>query len=107
MPLYQTVTYTAPATAASLNLDPSIVPMNAIVAVTISGTVSYKLQYSVTPFTVTDANANWFDSTDIPAGTSTSKVSNITSPISRIRLVIATLTGGSIILEVGQGISTN
>lgn len=107
MPLYQTITYTTTGTKASLNLDPSIVPFNATVAATISGTVAYKMQYSLTPFTTADASAQWFDSGDIPSGTSTSATSSFLFPVSRIRLVIATLTGGSIILEVNQGISTN
>lgn len=107
MPLYQTQTYTAAGTQASLNLDPSIAPFNAQVAVTITGTVSYKLQWSLAAPNVSDANANWFDSTDIPASTATSKTSILSAPVSRIRLVIATATGATLVLEVAQGISTN
>lgn len=107
MPLFQTQTYTTAATTPSINLDPSIVPFNAAVVCTITGTVSYKMQYSITPFTVADASANWVDSGDIAAGTTTSAVSGFITPVSRIRLVIATLTGGSITLEATQGFSTN
>ena len=107
MPYYQTQTYTTAATEPSLFLDSSIAPFNAQVAVTISGTVSYKLQWTLADSNVADSAANWFDSTDIPSGTSASKTSIITAPVARIRLIIATLTGGSIILEVRQGMSIN
>src|SRR6185312_14082636 len=100
IPLFQTQTYTTTGTKASLNMDPSIAPFNATIAVTLTaGTTSYKLQYSITPFDVADANANWFDSTDIPASTSTSKTSFVTAPYGRIRLVIASLSGGNLVLE--------
>lgn len=107
MPLFQTQTYSAAATTPSINLDPSITPFNALVACTVTGTASYSLQFSITPFTIPDSAANWFTSTDIPAATSASKTSLILAPLSRIRLVIATLTGGTIVLEVSQGMSTN
>jgi|ERR1700748_1330453 len=106
MPLFQTQTYTTAATTPSINLDPSIVPFNAAVMCTLTGTASYRMQYSLTPFTVADASANWVDSGDIPAGTTTSAVSGFITPVSRIRLVIASISG-SIVLEVTQGFSTN
>jgi len=108
VPLYQTITYTTTGTKQSLNLDPSIVPFNATVAVTLTaGTTSYKMQYSVTPFDTADASSNWFDSTDIPAATTSSAVSSLPFPVSRVRLIIAALSGGNLVLEVNQGISTN
>jgi len=108
MPLYQTVTYTTTGTKQSLNLDSSIAAFNAQIAVTLTaGTASYKLQYSLTPFTIADASANWFDSADIPTGTTTSAVTVFAAPVERVRLVIAALSGGSLILEASQGISAN
>jgi hypothetical protein len=108
MPLFQSVIYTTTGTKQSLNLDPSITPFNAVIACTVlTGPASYKMQYSVTPFTVADADANWFDSGDIPAATTTSAVSGLITPASRVRLVIATLTAGSITLEITQGFSSN
>lgn len=108
MPLYKTATYTTTGTTDSINLDPSIAPFNATVAVTLTaGTTSYKLQWSLDPMTVTDAAALWFDSTDIPASTTASKVSYLIAPVSRLRLVIASLSGGNLVLQVQQGISIN
>lgn len=106
MPLFQSVVYSAPATTQSLNLDPSIVPFNATIICTLSGTASYKMQYAVTPFTVADSSTNWVDSGDIPSGTTTSAVSGIITPVSRVRLVIASISG-SITMEVTQGFSSN
>lgn len=106
MPLYQTITYTTTGTKQSLNVDPSIVPFNAAITVLLTGTASYKLQYSLTPFTIADASANWFDSGDIPAATITSAVTGFLTPVSRVRLVIASISG-SLVMEINQGMSTN
>ena len=111
MPLYQSVTYASGTTGTqpSINMDPSIAPFNATIAVTLTGgTTSFKMQWSISPFeTVSDANANWFDSTDIPASSAASKTSFVTTPYARVRLVIASLSGGNLVLETQQGISKN
>lgn len=108
MSYYRTEDYIAPATTGSLNLDPAIVPFNVNVACTlVAGAVSYKMQYSLSPMTVSDANALWFDSGDIPAATTTSAVSAFNYPVSRIRFVIASLTTGPLTVQVRQGLSTN
>lgn len=112
MPYFQQQVYTAPATAPSINPDPSIVPFNLFVQCIVGAgaTASYKLQYTSDNFDgpgMTDASANWTDSTDIAAATATSKSSFIQTPVSRIRLVIATLTGGTLTLQARQGLSTN
>lgn len=108
MSLYRTVSYTTTGTKDSLNLDPSIVPFNVSVNVSIvAGSATYGLQYSQDPMDVADAAALWFDSGDIPAGTITNAESMLASPISRIRLVIAALVTGPLTIQVSQGISTN
>lgn len=112
MPYFQQQVYSSAATEPSLNLDPAIAPFNSFVNCVVStgATASYKMQYTLDNFdgpTMTDGAANWTDSTDIPASTATSKTSFIQTPVSRIRLVIATLTGGTITLQVRQGLSTN
>lgn len=110
MPLQRTQIYTAPGTTVSWNCDPSIAAFNVSVAcVLLSGTVSYKLQYSYDTLdnpTLTDANANWFDSTAIPAGTAATATATFTSPIARVRLVIAAITG-SLQMTMLQGMSVN
>lgn len=107
MSYYQQVSYTTTGTKASLNLDPSIVPFNAFIAATVTGTATYGLQYSLSPFgSVQDADAIWFDVTDIPAGTATSATSVFTAPIARVRAVIAAVSG-TVTLQIRQGLSTN
>lgn len=107
MSYYQQVIYTTTGTKASLNLDPSIVPFNAFIAVTLSNTATYGLQYSLSPFgTVADADAIWFDVSDIPSGTATSATSVFTAPIARVRAVIAAING-TLTLQIRQGLSTN
>lgn len=114
MPYQQTVTYPDGTTGdqPSLNLDPSIVPMNASIAVLVGNgvTASFGLQYTFDNFdspTMTDADATWIDSTDIPAATAATKSSIITAPITRYRLVIASLSGGPLVMTALQGMSTN
>src|ERR1700743_280454 len=104
---FQQQVYSAPATEPSLNPDTCIAPFNVFVNCVLSNgaTASYKLQYTCDNFDgplATDSGANWTDSTDIPAATATSKASFIQTPVSRLRLVIATLTGGTLTLQVRQ-----
>lgn len=109
MPVYyKTVTYTTTGTKESANLDTAIAPFDATVGVTLTaGTASFKLQYSLDPMEVTDANANWFDSTEIPAATAASIIKKLTMSVSRVRLVIATLSGGNLVMQIQQGLSIN
>lgn len=108
MALAHETAYTTTGTKASILLDPSIAPFSANVAFTlVTGPVSYKLQYSLSDPNVADADALWFDSTDFPAATAASKVAPITAPVGRIRAVIATLTAGSLTLQVLQGFTIN
>jgi len=108
--LSRTETYSTTGTKQSWNLDPSIVPFNASVAFVLSaGTVSYKLQYTydeLTP-TQTDNDASWFDSTTFAAATAATKDGQITAPVTRVRVVIAALSGGTLKMTVLQGFSTN
>lgn len=111
MPLQNSITYTTTGTKTSINVDPSITPFALSVACVLSsgGSVSYKLQYSYDSLddpTLDDTDADWFDSTTIPAGTAASKTEAFAAPIARVRLVIASLTG-SLKLTLLQGMSTN
>jgi hypothetical protein len=108
MPLYQTAAYTTTGTKASLNLDPSIAPFSATAVVGLSsgGSTDYKLQWSLDPMSVADADAVWFDSVNIPAGTASTAVTCFGAPVSRVRLIIASLTG-SLTLNVAQPLSVN
>lgn len=109
--LSSTETYTTTGTKTSRNADPSIVPFNLNVNFDLSngGSVSYKLQYTYDSFdspSMTDASATWYDSTVIPAGTSASAAQQFTAPVTRVRAVIASLTG-SLKMTMNQGMSTN
>lgn len=107
MALSTQVAYTTTGTKASVNTDPSIAPFTCTVAVNVGTTGTYKMQYSLDdPSTVTDANAIWYDSTNMPASTTTSVVTSLVSPVSRVRLVIAAISG-TITLQVSQGFTIN
>ena len=111
MPYSRSITYSTSGTKASFDFDASIAPFNASITCSVLGgaTTSYKLQYTNTNYGVltTDAQANWFDSADIPAGTTVSTFASFITPITRARLVIASLSGGTVVVEASQGLSTN
>jgi len=112
MPYQRAETYTTTGTKASLDLDPSIAPFNASVSVALNGAAvaSYSLQYTFDDFsspTMTDAAATWFTSSDIPLATAASANAAFITPVTRVRLVIASLSGGSMTMRTVQGMSTN
>ena len=110
MPLQRTETYTTSGTKGSWNCDPSIAPFNVnVAAILTGGPVSYSLQYSYDVLDdplLTDSDAQWLDSNDIPLGTTASGETNFSTPIARIRIVIVSITG-SLKVTMLQGMSTN
>jgi len=104
--LYRSVAYTTTGTKDSVNLDPSIAPFAVTIGVNVGTTATYGMQFSLDPMDVSDANAIWYDSGDIPTGTTTSATSFILSPVSRVRLVIAAVSG-TLTLQTQQGFSVN
>ena len=111
MPLQRSETYTTTGTKGSWNLDTSIAAFNVNIGVILSdaGVTSYKLQYSYDTLDdplLTDSDATWLDSNDIPAGTTATAETNFSTPIARVRVVIASLTG-SLKMTMLQGLSTN
>jgi hypothetical protein len=110
MPLQRTETYTTTGTKGSWNCDPSIAPFQVNIAcVLLSGTVDYKLQYSYDTLdspTATDTDATWIDSNDIPASTAATAEANFSTPIARVRIIIAAISG-SLKMSMLQGMSIN
>jgi hypothetical protein len=112
MPLQRTETYTSTGTKPSWNCDPSITPFQLSVAVDLLGaaTATFGLQYSYDTLdspTATDDDAKWFDSATIPAGTTAdAQQSFVNTPIARIRIVIAALSG-SLKMTMLQPMSVN
>lgn len=109
MPYRRTETYTTTGTKGSWNADPSIAPFNAAINCTITGTCTYKLQYTLDPLdspTAIDSDAVWIDSNDIPAATATSATASFITPVARVRVIISAISG-SLKVEMIQGMSTN
>jgi hypothetical protein len=55
---------------------------------------------------IADTAALWFDSVNIPAGSTASLVTNMMFPVSRVRLIISAISG-TITLQTLQGYTTN
>lgn len=106
MALYRKVPYTTTGVKESLNMDAPIAPFNASVAVTVGTTATYKMQFSLDPMDVQDADAFWFDSVNIPAGTTASILSNVAFPVSRVRFDIAAISG-TMTVQIQQGFTIN
>ena len=108
MALSRYVTYAAGVTGtqASINMDPAISPFNASVAVYLVSTGTYGVQYSLDPNTTSDANSRWFDDANLPAGQTTSKVTNYMFPVTKLRIVIVANATG-IEFKALQGFTTN
>lgn len=110
MALSHYVTYASGTTGTqtSLNMDPSITPWNGTVQVyVVGGSASYSVQWSLDDYaTVSDANARWVTDPQFPLGSAATINANLLYPVTRIRLVIVTNTGG-IELKTLQGFTTN
>ena len=109
MPYRRTETYTTIGTKGSWNADPSIAPFNAAINITVTGSATYALQYTLDPLddpTAVDSDAVWLDSPDIPTGTTGSATTSFLTPVARVRVVIAVISG-SLKVEMIQGMSTN
>lgn len=105
MPPYQTASYTTTGVKDSLALDTSVNPVEATLATTlVAGSVSYKIEYSLDPASISDAAALWFESGDLPAGTTTGGVAAFSSPVSRVRVNIASISTGPLVLQLLQSV---
>lgn len=110
MPLHRTETFTTTGVKTPWNCDHSIAPFNLNVSFDLldASTGSFKLQYSydVLGPTQTADDATWFDSTEIPAGTTADIAQQFTGPVTMVRVDIAALTG-SLKMTMLQGMSIN
>jgi hypothetical protein len=111
MPYQQSITYPSGTTGnqPSINLDHSIVPFNASVAVIVGSdaTAAAQLQVTYDNFDgpqMTDALANWVN---VGSSITSTTVTALTAPITRLRLNITSLSGGTLTLTTVQGLSTN
>lgn len=98
--------YTTTGTKASIGLDWATTPFNVAVAVTVGTTGTYSIQYSLDDPSTTDANALWFTDANLGSGTTASGVTNYMFPVTRIRIVIAAITG-TITLQTLQGFAVS
>jgi hypothetical protein len=92
---------------ASFNLDPMVTPFNASVAIVLlsGASATYGIQYALDdPITVSDANAHWLNSSQLPAGQTASAAMSFYGPVYRVRVNIASLSGGNLLMQVLQGI---
>ena len=113
MPLQRSEVYSTTGTKQSWNCDPSIAAFSVNLAVLLSagGVAEYGLQYSYDTLDdplLTDSDATWIDSNDLPAGTTDTGEANFSTPIARVRLVITTLTApATLTMKMLQGMSVN
>lgn len=116
MPYQQAVTYPATTTGAqaSINLDPTIAPFNATLAVELGSGASatYEIQYTVDNFdlpSMTDSAATWFLASGITSTTTTTNIAGaLNNPVTRVRVnFTVAVAGGTVTFRALQGLSTN
>lgn len=88
-------------------LDNYISPYNVALGITVTGTVSYTVQYTfddVQASTYTPASGNWVDHPSLTTQTTT-KDSNIAYPVTAVRIVLNSGTGSVrfTIIQAGGG----
>lgn len=86
-------------------LDIYIAPFNVSIGVTVSGTVTYKLQYTyddVFSASYVASSGNWNDSVDMVSKTTASNTS-INNPVTAVRLTVTAGTGtvNGVIIQSG------
>lgn len=107
-PVY--VTYASGVTGAQapIIVDQAVAPFTLSVGCYIvSGGVTYGLQFTLDDPNLEDPNdtaVRWFNDANIPAGSTTSLVSNYSSPIRAVRVDI-TASSGNLELKLLQGYS--
>lgn len=84
-------------------VDYMISPLNLGLGFEISGTVTYKLQYTVSDVLNATVTPVWFDSTDI-VGKTTNQYGSFTSPIRGIRAAVTAGTGSVQMTVVQAGV---
>ena len=91
----------APGNSTPVPLDNYTAPFSVGLAIVISGTATYTVQ-----FTFDDPNAavKWFNSTDTAVvGATTDQMSNISFPIRAVRLNVAAVTGSVTMTVIQAG----
>ncbi len=88
--------------SAAVPLDLYLTPFQVTIGCTVTGVVSYKLQYTYdNPFTVAAGDIVWRDATDIPAGTTANAESTFDNPVAALRLNKAS-GSGSVTATISQ-----
>lgn len=100
------VSQTGTGSTSPVPLDLSISPFNVSVGATVSGTVTYKLQYTyddVQSATYVASSGNWSDSIDMVAKTAAYNTS-INNPVTAVRLTVTAGTGtvSGVIIQSGD-----
>lgn len=103
-PIYKSYTTTGTKEACALNFRSG--PTNISVSAIVPGgtTASYSIQYTFTDLSFTsEANADWITDPQFPLASSATLVGNYIAPITGLRMVIASISGGPIRMNVIQG----
>ena len=105
LPVYRS--YTTTGEKEPWNADWIVAPfLVSVTTVIVSGAAQYAIQYCIDDLNNTAVTPRWIDTTDAPAGTSTTKTITLTSPIRFLRINIAVITG-TVELKIIQPMSIN
>jgi hypothetical protein len=100
------VTLTAAGVSAPIILDTYRNPFSVGVGVTKSGDILYSVEYTyddVFSGTFNPSTASWFAMSAFPVGTATSKDSALSSPVTAVRINVASITGSVVMTVIQAG----
>jgi hypothetical protein len=95
---------TALGVSAPVILDIYLGPFSVGIGVTVTGTASYSVEYTyddVFSSTFSPSTASWFAVSGLAAGTTVSKDGTLSSPVTAVRLNVASVSG-SVVMNVIQ-----
>jgi hypothetical protein len=102
-----TVSKTASGSTSTIPLNVNINPFNVGIAVVVSGTVNYTVQYTfdnVWSSTYDSATATWFDHASL-VGDTTNETGNFAFPVAGIRLTVNSGSGTATMTVIQAGLA--
>jgi hypothetical protein len=102
-----TVSQTAAGSTGTIPLNVNVNPFNIGIAVVVSGTVNYTVQYTfdnVWSATYNSATATWFDHASLGAQT-TSQTGNFAFPVAGMRLTVNSGSGTATMTVIQAGLA--
>ena len=98
----QSVTLSSATTSNAIPMDYAIAPFSVSLAGVVTGTATWKVQYTYDDVFNPNVTPNWFDHATLTGKTANAD-GTITNPVKAVRLNVTAYTNGTITLTILQG----